>query len=1649
MSFRPVVRFWATGFFVIGALLAEIPFGQTLGWTQSVSPGAESTSIDLSPVFISRTARDKIDYSVIDHFTRRRQLSDDGDAAGYIGCTDGGGEFFHGQIDDVRIYKQALSNQDIERLSQGRSQVHNDALTGWWKLDGDLRNHAPISGAKPARTIGHDKRFVGGRLGKGIEFDGVQGGLRIGNYTGLKPTTNQITISAWIRPSECPDSWMQIYRKEDGDQGRQLLAIGKTAYYGLWCGLAVDGYVEVGGQIDRSTLADGNWHHVAATFDGKQIQLFHNGTEVGRAKVVEEEPVAAKVGDERLRIAFLGNTLVHRAAEFGYLESELIRLLPDDIVFRNLGWPGDTVTGSARVEFGRYEDTRGGWQRPDPSGEYGLRKLLSQVRREQPDVLILAYGSNVAFAGEGGLKDFAKGLERLLGLLEPTGVQVVLMTPPPRDIHADWPGDLWEQNKWLGHVAKHLQVVAEQRGLPLIDLFSRWHESGPQVKFTDNGIHLNQRGYRHMASILRDTLQGRKKPWRVHLHGDGTVAEATGTSAIDSAAQLTQYGMRWRLLDEALPSTVPNESQDSSADRLLKIDGLPDGTYSLDIDGRRVARATAQQWSVGVALTRGPDFQQVEAMRQAILNKNQLSFYRYRPQNKAYIHLFRKYERGHHAAEVERFGLLVAKAEEEISRLRVPSPRIYELVLARDHPDDELPGETFAASIDDEVAAFTVPEGFEIELFASDPMISKPLNINWDEQGRMWVATSTIYPHLQPGQQPNDRILILEDVDRDGRADKRTVFADQLIVPHSVIPGNGGAYVTQSTDLLFLRDNDGDGKADERRVLLTGFGNADVHHMIHTLRWGVDGDLYFIQSIYINSTVETPWGVRTSNGACIWRFRPDTLRLEQFAQGLVNPWGHAQDPWGQSFATDGAGGRGITYMFPGSAYWSHEYAGRELASLNPGRPNECALEFLSGRHLPEDWQGTFMTNDFRANRSTRYRLSESNSGYTSEFLGDMVISTHRGFRPIDVKVGPDGAIYIVDWYNVIIDHGEVDFHHPRRDKQHGRIWRLRAKDSPLLPRPQLADADVRTLLDALRVPEMWTRDQARRLLREKGAQAVMSELRQWVDSESLTDHDRLEALWVCQGLRVVEPSLLENNLDCDNPRVRAAAVRVLSDWYGRIPDSMKRLADAVADEHSQVRLEAINALRHVGTREAVETAFRAVDQPVDVWQDFALFRTAHQLRDVWLPDFQAGQPMFDGNSQRIAAALSAVGSDTSLAPLGELVRGEQLQAEPQIQALVVLSSFGGVDERELVLSKLPGLAAPDQCRVLTALVQSNRDAVPANAVGLQSLIDASDASVRELSMELVGRWQLRSALDSLKRIVRSSSSPAIERVVAGRAMLAIDSVAGADVLQDVYENATHDQVRGTALAALARGTINVAPLATQLFQMAIDTEVTALIAQAILDQPDGPKFLLETLNDDVRISQEVAQTVIQQARLSGRDLPELVKAIRRTGRLKPLSLLSAEHRAKLVQQVPVQGDVQRGEAVFRRSEMQCLTCHAVKGQGGKVGPELSSLGGGARVSDILESILDPSARIKDGFQTSHVFTSSGQMVSGILQQQTPDYVMIRAANDQLRKLPSDDIDEITSSQLSVMPTGLVDQLSPAELIDLLRYLSSLGRQVSR
>src|SRR5438876_5865591 len=361
--------------------------------------------------------------------------------------------------------------------------------------------------------------------------------------------------------------------------------------------------------------------------------------------------------------------------------------------------------------------------------------------------------------------------------------------------------------------------------------------------------------------------------------------------------------------------------------------------------------------------------------------------------------------------------------------------------------------------------SFQVAEGFEVNLFAADPLLAKPIQMNFDPAGRLWVANSEVYPQIKPGQKANDKIIILEDRDGDGRADKTTVFADGLLIPTGVEPGDGGAYVANSTDLVHFADTKGTGRADRQRIVLSGFGTEDTHHILHTLRWGPDGMLYFNQSTYIHSHIETPHGVRRLGGGGIWQFRPETMRLEVFLRGLINPWGHHFDRWGQSFATDGAGGEGINYVVPGASYAWTPGASRIVAGLNPGSPKYCGQDGLSGRHLPPEWRGNILTNDFRGHRVCRFVLTDDGAGFAAQEKLELIKTNHPAFRPVDVKMGPDGAIYIADWYNPIIQHGEVDFRDPRRDLTHGRIWRVTAKGRPLVKRPQLIGMTTEDLLE--------------------------------------------------------------------------------------------------------------------------------------------------------------------------------------------------------------------------------------------------------------------------------------------------------------------------------------------------------------------------------------------------------------------------------------------------------------------------------------------------------------------------------------------------------------------------------------------------------
>src|SRR5437773_1270693 len=471
----------------------------------------------------------------------------------------------------------------------------------------------------------------------------------------------------------------------------------------------------------------------------------------------------------------------------------------------------------------------------------------------------------------------------------------------------------------------------------------------------------------------------------------------------------------------------------------------------------------------------------LEILNAAIRKKNELFFHRWRPANWTYLLGFRKGEQGQNAVELPQFDPLIAEWEARIAKLRdlthqdpATVKEVRSMLEVRSSMFDVSGSRTniehSTSKAEHRIATlptFEVADGFEVNLWAEDPQLHKPIEINWDAHGRLWVASSEVYPHVQPGPPATDAVVVLEDADGDGKADKSSVFADGLLIPTGVLPdSNGGCYVAASHQLLYFKDTNGDGKADEKRIVLSSFGTEDTHHNLHTLRWGYDGHIYMNQSIYTHTHVETPHGVVRLNSGGIWRFNPSTDRLEVFTKGGCNPWGHAWDDYGNSFFTDGAGFQGVSYCVPGAMYFTYAGARRELQSISPGNyPKFASLEIVRSPQFPDDWQGDFITCDFRAHRVVHFKYSEAGAGFQTKEMPDLLRSTNVTFRPVDVKFGPDGALYVADWSNPIIQHGEVDFRDPRRDKEHGRIWRVTAKGRPLAKPRDLTQLTISELLD--------------------------------------------------------------------------------------------------------------------------------------------------------------------------------------------------------------------------------------------------------------------------------------------------------------------------------------------------------------------------------------------------------------------------------------------------------------------------------------------------------------------------------------------------------------------------------------------------------
>ena len=937
-----------------------------------------------------------------------------------------------------------------------------------------------------------------------------------------------------------------------------------------------------------------------------------------------------------------------------------------------------------------------------------------------------------------------------------------------------------------------------------------------------------------------------------------------------------------------------------------------------------------------------------------------------------------------------------------------------------------------------QAAAFNLPEGMEIQLVASDPMIAKPVQMNFDSKGRLWLVSSGMYPHIVPGAEENDKVLILEDTNGDGVADKRTVFADNLHIPTAVLPADGGAYVANSTEIIFLKDTDGDGKADQRRVVLSGFGTEDTHHIVHTFEQGPDGMLYFLQSIYIHSHLETPYGVRRLMGGGIWHFRPETQRAEILSKGLINPWGFIFDEHGQTFATDGAGGHGINDIFPRSVFRTSPGAKRIVDGLNPGQPKLCGLEILSGSHIPEKLRGVLIAPDFRGHRINAYRLKPEGSSYNSTRIEDFLSSSHRAFRPIDVKMGPDGALYIADWYNPIIQHGEVDFRDDRRDHSRGRIWRVTFKGQPLIEKKDFSKFSIKELLAHTISKERVHREQARNELRTRTN--VLPELSAW-SSRLSDDFSRMQAMWNHQAVNHTAVELIKSLIASDDPRYRAAALRVIYHRHTEVPGGGDIVKKAINDKNGRVRLWAVSCLAQMPGPDSVPTALQALNHPVDKTMDFALWSIVREHQEYWAPKFEAGKPVFGDKLPHLIFAMKALGKSLSLESIFTSLDNGTLTPTERKDAISVISQVGSAND----LSRLFRLA-PKEPVILDQLVTAAQIRKLQPTEGKEQLLrflDLKKPTFFASAAKLAGLWKFAPARNKL--VTAFTQSPA-KRQAAAEGLRLFGDEETIKFFLKLSKESSDEATRVIAVKELAKiAPDRAAASAVTLLQKDKAGKDEHRLFTSFLQSSRASTSLAKALEGKT-LPTKIATLGLQRAGTSGRPPKDLMAALQLSGKLKPMSQQpSSADMAKLIERVRTEGDPRRGETIYRRADLQCIACHAIGGVGSPIGPDLVSIGASAPVDYLITSLLNPNDKIKEGYHTTLVSEKNGNAHTGGLVSESDTEVVLRDYAGQMNRIARSDIKNITISPVSMMPPGLTAGLREDQFIDLVRFLSELGK----
>ena len=994
------------------------------------------------------------------------------------------------------------------------------------------------------------------------------------------------------------------------------------------------------------------------------------------------------------------------------------------------------------------------------------------------------------------------------------------------------------------------------------------------------------------------------------------------------------------------------------------------------------------------------------------------------------------------------------------------------------------------------------PEGFHVEVFASEPLLEgKPLATCFDADGILHVAESVDYPNdlvEPPRDDPaaevdgHDRIVRILDTDGDGMADRREVFAERLSIPTSMLAHDGGLIVAQAPHMLYLKDTDGDGRADVRRILFTGWGTRDTHAGPSNLTWGLDGQVYGIVG-YSGFEGEVG-GERHRFGAGFFRFRPDGSRLEFLRSTNNNSWGVGFSEEGLLFGSTANGNPSEHMPLPNRVYervrgWSATTLGgiagspmMELAPRADGPDGRVPIRqvdhfgkftaaaghrLYTARAYPREyWNRTAFVCEPTGHIVATFELSPRGAAFTSRMAWDLIASDDEWTAPIQADVGPDGQVWVTDWYNFIVQHNPTPagfetgkgaaYVTPLRDKTHGRIWRVvhgaagSAKPSAA-GRKRPASATAEELVALLADNNKFWRDRAQRKLVERaggrpdGGRDVVPTLVRLVAD---TDVDAIglnpgaiHAIWTLRQLGALEGPGADSGavaaargaLRHPSAGVRMNAVRALP----RDAATLAALADSgvAADPAPLVRLATLEAL---GEWEASAAAGAVV---------VAMIEDARTLADPVLAD-----------AATAAAAVQAIGV------LPAIIATEAGKGNVPTQRLALVERVaehvargGDAAALAMIIERLPDAAVPMATAAITGLARGWPKGKPA-ALGA-----AADAALVTLTEKLPPAAQGQvvtlaqhtgsRALDAriaaisqalLADVDDADASDADRAAAAERFMLLRPAdPAAVAVIADRLDRRAGPELAAGLVTALGRATAPEGPVAILDRLPTMTPLVREAAVRTLLANREWSALLVDRLEKGKVLLGDVP--LAERSKLTehpDRKIRDRAKKIIAAGGGIP----NADRQKVIDEILPVVkagGNAARGKAVFKE---QCGKCHVHSGEGGRVGPELTGMSVHP-AHELLVHILDPNRSVEGNYRAYTVVTDEGRVVTGLLAAESRTAIEIVDAEGKRVAIQREEIDEFQPSPNSLMPVGFEKQIQPAQFADLLAFLTARGRYV--